>query len=210
MKKFAVILLILLLTFYTAACGGSGNNDLNKNQTNETAAAGRPDTGESQISSEAPLDILSNVWNSYDESEKFPAMGGDMTEDGSVDNAPGNLSIDNAGELDRIFGFPPDSIDKIDAAASLVNLFNTNTFTCGAYHVKDINEIDAICKDIENSISGKQWLCGFPEKLVIITVGDCIVSIYGHSEPVDTFVSMLNQVYTSADVFCDKPLLRSH
>lgn len=210
MKKFALILLIILLTFYTAACESRGNNKDNnsdQNETNVTPGTEQADSGENQNASGSPLDVLTNVWNSYDDSEKFPAMGGDMTEAGSVDNAPGKLSIDNTDELDRIFGFPPNSIDKIDAAASLINLFNTNTFTCGAYHVKDANDIDVVCADIENRISGKLWLCGFPEKLVIITVGDCIVAIYGHSEPVDTFVSNLNQVYTSADMFCEKPLV---
>ena len=210
MKKFTVILLMILLTFYTAACESRGNNQVNnsdQNAANATPAAEQSDTGENQAVSGSPLDVLTNVWNSYDDNEKFPAMGGDMTEAGSVENAPGKLSIDNKDELNRVFGFPPDSVGKIDAAASLINLFNTNTFTCAAYHLKDINDIDDVCSDIENNISGKPWLCGFPEKLVIITVGDCIISIYGHSEPVDTFVYKINQVYTSAAMYCERPLV---
>ena len=40
---------------------------------------------------EAPVDILSTVWSSYAEEEKFFAMGGDMNN--IVDNAPGAFDV---------------------------------------------------------------------------------------------------------------------
>lgn len=34
---------------------------------------------------------------------------------------------------------------------------------------------------------GRQWMCGFPDKLVVISVDDYLVSVFGNEELVNTF-----------------------
>ena len=45
----------------------------------------------------------------------------------------------------------------------------------------------SIVEDIHNEISGKQWMCGFPDKMFIATSGNLIVAVYGDEELVNTF-----------------------
>ena len=49
-------------------------------------------------------------------------------------------------------------------------------------------------------------MCGFPEKLVILTVGDYIVSVFGAGELTNTFVAKLSAEYSSAKQLFDVPI----
>ena len=49
-------------------------------------------------------------------------------------------------------------------------------------------------------------MCGFPEKLVILSVGDYIVSVFGAGELIDTFISKLTTEYGSAKQLFDVPI----
>ena len=42
----------------------------------------------------------------------------------------------------------------------------------------------------------RQWMCGFPDKLVVAEVGDeYVVTVFGADELVDTFMTHLNGIY---------------
>ena len=99
---------------------------------------------------------------------------------------PATSSMDDADLLDSSLGFPAAEAGKIDGAASLVHMMNLNTFTCGAFHVKDRGDVAALCASLRENILDRHWMCGFPDKLVIVTVGDYVVSVYGYTDLVDT------------------------
>ena len=136
-------------------------------------------------SAKAALDILNKVWSSYTEDEKFPAAGGDY--DNSVDDAAGAVNIANADNLSYLLTFPANDAVKLDGAASLMHMMNGNSFTCGAYHAANADDVSSIVEDIHNEISGKQWMCGFPDKMFLATSGNLIVAVYGDEELVNTF-----------------------
>ena len=201
MKRNVTLILAALLAVSLTACNNSGNTSDTSNSSN-TSTSG---TSEEQISVASATELLTNVWNSYKEDDKFPTMGG--TPGGEVtDSVPGKFSIDDANALDVHLAFPAASADKIDDAASLIHMMNANTFTCGAYHVKDAGTISALSSEIKDSVMNRQWMCGFPEKLVIVKVGDYIVSVFGNGELIDTFIGKLTAEYTSAEKLCDEPI----
>lgn len=68
----------------------------------------------------------------------------------------------------------------------------------GAFHVKDASQMDSVAAAVKASIMNKQWMCGFPDKLVILTVGDYLVSVYGAEDLVDNFQNHLTAAYASA------------
>ena len=76
-------------------------------------------------------------------------------------------------------------------------MLNQNNFSCGVYHVKGSGNAEALAGKIKENILARQWLCGFPEKLVILTVGDYIASVFGSGELTDTFVTKLSAEYSS-------------
>lgn len=142
------------------------------------------------------LTILNAIWNTYSDEEKFPAAGGDSEH--AVDGAPGSFDVSNADSLSYLLTFPADDASLIDSAASLVHMMNLNTFTCGAFHVADANNVARLADDLRTTIQAKHWMCGFPDKLVIVTVGQSVLSVYGSEELVNTFRDKLLASYPTA------------
>lgn len=188
MKRIVSTVLCAVMLFVLTACGASAPSDA------DAAPA-------------SALELLETVWNSYSDDEKFPAAGGDYSEENMRDGAPGNFSMDDADLLDSSLGFPTAEAGQIDGAASLVHMMNLNTFTCGAFHAKDSGDVTALCGALRENILARRWMCGFPEKLVIVTVGDYIVSVFGHADPVDTFTAKLAAAYPNAKTVSDDPIV---
>lgn len=150
------------------------------------------------------LTILNAIWNTYSDEEKFPAAGGDSEH--AVDGAPGSFDVSNADSLSYLLTFPADDVSLIDSAASLVHMMNLNTFTCGAFHVADANNVARLADDLRTTIQAKHWMCGFPDKLVIVTVGQSVFSVYGNEELVNTFRDKLLASYSAATAVYDEAI----
>ena len=150
------------------------------------------------------LTILNAIWNTYSDEEKFPAAGGDSEH--AVDGAPGSFDVSNADSLSYLLTFPADDASLIDSAASLVHMMNLNTFTCGAFHVADANNVAKLADDLRTTIQAKRWMCGFPDKLVIVTVGQSVLSVYGNEELVNTFRDKLLASYSAATAVYDEAI----
>lgn len=145
--------------------------------------------------------LLTAVWDTYGEDDKFPAMGGGGSETAEVVNgAPGKYETGSTDMLDYSLGLPAASASKIDDAASLIHMMNANTFTCAAFHVAKSEDVTVVANSLKENILNRQWMCGFPDKLVVITVGDYVVSLFGNEELVDNFKTKLTAVYQSATV----------
>ncbi len=183
-------LLLLSVILALPACGGGGE---------ETEGAYK-----------TPLALLQAVWSSYGEGEKFAAGGGDSSSENASMDGPGKFGIADTEALDLTLGFPAGSIDKIDDAASLIHMMNANTFTCGAYHLTDPSGGEALADAIEENLQGRQWVCGFPEKLLILRTGDdagaFVLSVYGDGSLLDTFKSKVSAISPDTAVLCDKPI----
>ena len=150
------------------------------------------------------LTILNAIWNTYSDEEKFPAAGGDSEH--AVDGAPGSFDASNADNLSYLLTFPADDASLIDSAASLVHMMNLNTFTCGAFHVADANNVARLADDLRTTIQAKHWMCGFPDKMLIATSGNLIVSVYGDEELVNTFRDKLLTSYSAATAVYDEAI----
>ena len=150
------------------------------------------------------LTILNAIWNTYSDEEKFPAAGGDSEH--AVDGAPGSFDVSNADSLSYQLTFPADDASLIDSAASLVHMMNLNTFTCGAFHVADANNVARLADDLRTTIQAKHWMCGFPDKMLIATSGNLIVSVYGDEELVNTFRDKLLAVDSSFTAAYDEAI----
>lgn len=186
MKKFFAIVLCIWMAVTLTACGSQ------QSESGQTAIA---DANE----------LLTTVWNKHADTEQFPVMGGNgdaMNTEGS-----GVFSLEDPAALDSTLGFPAASVEKIDNAASLVHMMNANTFTCGAYHVAENTDMDALTTEIKENILTRQWLCGFPEQLVIATVDDYIISVFGTAESTNTFIEHLTEAYSSATVVCEQSIV---
>ena len=170
----------------------------------ETPKAETPAEDKPAAAVDDALTILNAIWNTYSDEEKFPAAGGDSEH--AVDGAPGSFDASNADSLSYLLTFPADDASLIDSAASLVHMMNLNTFTCGAFHVADANNVARLADDLRTTIQAKHWMCGFPDKLVIVTVGQSVLSVYGNEELVNTFRDKLLASYSAATAVYDEAI----
>lgn len=200
MRKLFTILLIALLTLVVVACGA------NKPAGDDGASNNAIDNKE-ELSITSALELLTTVWDSYSDDERFPAAGGDMSEENMAMDAPGKFGVEDAEALDVTLGFPVAAADRIDDAASLMHMLNANTFTCGVFHAKDTGDVAELSAAIKENIMQRQWLCGFPDKLMIVQAGDYIISFFGANETVDTFKTKLDAAYPFAETICDEPIV---
>lgn len=184
MKKIVSLALAVLLVLSLAACGSknSGTGDVSD-----------------------ALTLLNTVWATYSEEEKFPVTGGDY--DHPVDDAPGAFDISNADNMDYMLGFPGPSVANLVDAASLMHMMNANTFTCGAFHVTSKDDVETVASDLRDAIQSKQWMCGFPDKLVIFTYDQYVVSLYGDEELVNTFRDKFTATYSDSAIAYDEAIL---
>ena len=171
------------------------------------AACGKKDDGKAD-NADAPADslaLLTKVWDSYTDDEKFPAAGGDY--ETSVDDAPGAFDPSNADNLNFLLTVPTEDASLIDDAASLMHMMNANTFTCGAFHVTSKDDVETVASDLRDAIQSKQWMCGFPDKLVIFTYDQYVVSLYGDEELVNTFRDKFTATYSDSTIAYDEAIL---
>lgn len=189
----------------------SGFEDVTDDATSDEGSSddnSESDESNSESSTDNPaLELLSKVWGSYADEDKFPVVGGDFSDENITDGAPGTFSTADKSELDRVLGFPEANADCIINAASLSHMMNSNTFTAGAFYVKEDTDIEAVTKAISENIAARQWMCGFPDKYVVITTGNTIVVAFGKEGNIDKFRDTVTAEYESAKVVYDEPIL---
>lgn len=188
MKKFLTLLLAAAMTLSLAACGSKNDGNANGGDSQPADA----------------LALLNTVWSSYADDDKFAVVGGDYDEANMTEDAPGRFGVEDGDTLDSMLGFSAADADKLTDAASLSHMMNANTFTCGALRVKNGDDAAKLAEDLRDAIQNKQWMCGFPDKLVIATLGNYVVSVYGDEELVNTFRDKLQAAYSDAAIAYDE------
>ena len=147
-------------------------------------ACGKKDNTAGSGDSSVPADataLLTAVWDAHSDDEKFPAAGGDY--ENPVEDAPGAVSIADADNL------------------------NYMLTTCGAFHVTSKDDVETVASDLRDAIQSKQWMCGFPDKLVIFTYDQYVVSLYGDEELVNTFRDKFTVTYSDSTIAYDEAIL---
>ena len=168
-----VVTAALLFSF-----GGCGKNSSSKEEGSES------------VQVKDALEILTNIWNGYDEDQKFPVAGGDY--DNISDNAPGKFDVSNTEALRSILIVPEEAASMVDDGASMMHAMNANTFTGGA---------------LKEAVLNNQWMCGFPEEFIVYGVGDeYVVSAFGKSDTIGYFKEQLLKQYPSAEALVEESL----
>lgn len=155
----------------------------------EPAAPAQPTETVPAASGDA-LSILTAVWNTYNDDEKFPVS----------EDAPISMDISSIDNISYLLTFPAEDAALIDGAASLTHMMNLNTFTCGAFHAVSTQDAAKLADDLHTAIADKHWMCGFPDKMVIVTLDQTVISLYGHEDLINTFRDKLQAAYPSAAI----------
>ncbi len=220
MKKTLFAILALTLVFSMASCSDNKEDpkDTTAAVTDAVTETDAPSTSTPDISTpdtDVPADetagalgIIETVWNAIPEDGKFYCVGGSFDAGTAVENAPGDFGVSDAAAVDNSLGFPAASISMIDEAANLIHGMNANNFTMAAYHLTDVSNLDAAVKAIDENLTNRNWMCGFPEVLKIVTVNDeYVISIFGAAEIIDPVMAQISASYPTAVVALDKSLM---
>lgn len=184
MKKLTAILLaaaVVLVLF--AACGGGNNEDTGASSYTDATA------------------VLNAVWAAYaDEPDdnKFPIGGGDSAN--LTMDAPGKFDIAATEELDVTLALPASQTANIEDAASMMHMMNANNFTGAAYLLKEGTDVAAFAKDFQDGLNGRHWMCGFPEKFVVIQTGNFVVTAFGNGQIIELFKTKATGALENATV----------
>ena len=183
MKNMISLLLVLVMALSVlAGCAGT-------TEPTEPVAAGPA----------SALEVLENTWALFGDDEKFPIMGGDF--ENAVMDAPGVWGTDFLVDLSYSLQLPEAEMSKVADAATMIHMMNANTFTGAVLHLNEGEDAAAFAAAARESIMNAQWMCGFPEKLVIADLGgNYLVVVFGLNDAVDPFEAKLTEAYASANV----------
>ena len=190
MKKIVSLLMVCAMLLTMAACG-AGNNENNDNgNVNVPASA---------------LEVLENIWANYGDDEKFAVIGGNM--ESPVDGAPGNYDMAYAEGLTWNLLVPAEALASVDQAATMIHMMNANTFTAGVVHLVEGTDAAAFAETMRNAVQGNQWMCGFPETLVIAVIGgEYVLVAFGVNDAMNPFQTHLATAYADAEVLYNEAI----
>lgn len=143
--------------------------------------------------------VLEAVWDKTP--EKFPCYGGGATD--YNENKPGKLDLSEKDFMTNALLIPSDVQENVTDAATLVHMMNSNIFTGVALKTNgmDVNEA---AKKIENTFLNNHFICGMPDKIVIVSLQDYVVYAYGKKGVIDEFkgnISSLGNVNVIVDKY---------
>lgn len=212
MKKIIALLLaavMLTLTISLVSCGGtkdpessSGNGTTTETTTTTTTTTTTPDVPVTPAYANA-LDLFNKIWGSYTDDDKFPVGGGD--EDHNSDEGPGVFDIEKNKESIKAYTHITDDLLATvkNDAANLMHMMNTNTFSSAIFHLKDAKTAESFAKDYNSAIMGTRWMCGFPDKVMVVSVGEYIIVGFGNADLIDTFKTKCLAADTNAKLLID-------
>ena len=159
---------------------------------------GKESTPKVEIADSA--DALNKVFTTYAEEEKFFGMGGDMVN--PVDGAAGKFGLEDKESAVATLHISEDLIAQVSEAGSYMHAMNANTFTSAAFKLAEGTDATAFATALKDSITSTQWMCGFPEKLVMYSIngGEYVVYAVGAADLLDNFSAKLVAVYGEAAV----------
>ncbi len=203
MKKIISILLVMIMSFAVAVLTGCSNGEDGTDDTGSTS-----DTSQSAAPEiESAAAFYTEVWAAFSEEQKFPCAGGDMEHS---TEGPGQflLTEDNAESFKQLLHVTDELYDMLeDDAATLQHMMNTNTFSSAVVRLKDPAKASGFAEAYKTSVQGQQWMCGFPDKVVVISVGDYVVMAYGLEENIDNLVAVCSGVEPQSTVLVDAPAM---
>ena len=176
-KRILCAVLAVVMVVALAACGTAPKDDANK------------------VTIESPVALLDGVWGTFAEEEKFPVMGGNNYET-PVDDAAGEFDISDVEAATATLHITEDSLKLVDKVGTITHAMNANTFSAAAYHLADAANAETLVNSLKDSIKSTQWMCGFPDTLIIYTVAEeYVVAAFGNAEAIENFKTKLATVY---------------
>ena len=214
-KKIIAFQLVAVMAMSLDASSNTGDNTTTTTAPAESTGASTETTGEASTETtgeeivielpeaNAATAVLRAAWGKYADDQKFFAMGGDYENlvDGSAGNVPATSEFLTGSLL-----VPAEQAANVAEAGSLLHAMNANTFTGAAYKLVEGADETAFVTALQTAIQGNQWMCGFPETLLVVKADGILVVAFGNGEIVANFLTNLTAAYAEAEVVINEPI----
>lgn len=200
MKKFISLLLCGVLSAgILAGCGKTDNQPTTVPTTGTVTEAPAEET-KGTASYESAEALLKAVHAAM--KEEFPASGGDEAH-GAED--VGSFDISAYGESFQAQILVDDSlVEQVKPeAATLLHMMNTNTFCAAAMQLTDAANGESFAESYKTLVQSHHWMCGFPDTVVVLSLGDYILTAYGYDDLIQDFKTAAQSL--GANVLVEAP-----
>ena len=232
MKKIITALLLMGLVLSVASCGRNKNKDSSTSSSSSQTTQGTTDSGNGGMTENmGAKSFLHSVYGTFltnmipvyeagsadevkgyfagPETETVTEKDEETGEEYSYEvpkNEPGAVSVGEGDVLESQTLFPASSADKLSGAAVFFNLMNQNNGTFAAFEVKNESDIQALADMMKDKVKNNQWICGFPERYLIMRVGNIMVFSYGLNSSLNAFKGAVTVMHSDASVLYDEAL----
>lgn len=191
MKKIiALTLALVMLTMSFVACNKTEPETTTEPTAQDTKAPETTVEETTEAVVELPyanaIELLNIIFTGYNAAQasddtKLWVGGGNINNFDTVNpEGPAAFVALTNEDYDQNLAVPASEVEKIESAASMFNLMNTNNFNCFTIQFKAGTDVDASIEAIKANILARRWICGAPEKLVVTKMpGDCILVVWG-------------------------------
>lgn len=208
MKKLIALIMVVAMIATFAACGNNGQTE--KETTGSAENNGSVETTDAVETTPQPVqpefepenanEILTHVWNKIPQDQKPMVVGGYFGD--QYTEGPNSYNMDYAADLAAALLIPEDQMAYVTDASTAIHLQNANTMTVGLVKVSEGADQQVFADSVYDRISTNQWMCGFPEKLIITQVyGDYIFIAFGATEILDTVETQLDASWPTNDFY---------
>lgn len=184
MKKFITLLLCGALSAGIFAGCGKTDTKPTTVPTTETVTEAATEETKTTAAYESAQALLEAVHAAMQ--EEFPAAGGD---EAHAAEGVGSFDISAYGDSFRAQILVDESLTELvkPEAATLLHMMNTNTFCAAAMQLTDDANAENFAKSYQTLVQSHHWMCGFPDTLVVLSLGDYILTAYGHDDLIQDF-----------------------
>lgn len=221
-KLIALTLALLMLTMSFVACtkgDGETTTEPVENNNDVTTAPEADQTTEEvteapvELPYKSALELLTTIHDGYNatanENTMLYVVGGNIYNfETCSQSGPAKFVANADTDYNDNLGYPAADVSKLDDAASMSHSFNANLFTCYTVHFTNSADVDGMVNAIKDNTLARQWVCGAPEKLVIVKIpGDYLLVVYGvvaDGGIVDPFVASIPTLVEGATVVLEQ------
>ena len=226
MKKIIALVLAMLMLVALVACGTTPDDvDDTKPGTEDVEGTEKPSEDIPGTTDKEPakgsdemfnaavdkfIDIIVPLFEMPAEDVKSAFVGGYLSETEGTSTegkaGPTPLDVEEASMTFKTVSLiSDDSFAKIEDAAVFHHMMNMNTLATSIMRVASADDTTSVANSLKDSVGGNEiWMCGFPERYVVITIDTYVISAYGNTDMVNAIKTAVTETYTNAVVVADE------